>query len=246
MNFKLTDLLKLIKPSWLTLRPICLLCLARVKHGQVAICEGCFKDLPTIKEACNRCGLPIPYNGSCGQCLANPPYFNQVFAPYRYEFPIAQLISKFKYHGQWPLGHLLAELLSKSLQYQFARGLTKPDYLLAVPLSNNKLKERGFNQAVLLTNWLSKKLAIPSSSDIITKIKDTPPQQSLSSKSRQTNLKNAFQLHHLDTIVQKHLAIVDDVVTTGTTANILAALLLNSGAKRVDIYALARTPYRLK
>lgn len=136
--------------------------------------------------------MPIPHSGLCGQCLTNPPHFTQVIALYRYEFPIAQLISKFKYHGQLALSHLLAELLSKTLEYKYHNGLTKLNYLLAVPLSSNRLKQRGFNQASLLANWLNKKLAIPIKINTLSRIKDTLPQQSLSAKSRQTNLKNAF------------------------------------------------------
>lgn len=246
MNFNLINLIRRLRPSWLSIQPICLLCLARVKQGPLAICEQCLNDLPAIIQACSCCGLPIPHSGLCGQCLTNPPHFTQVIAPYRYEFPIAQLISKFKYHGQLALGHLLAELLSKTLEYKYHNGLTKPNYLLAVPLSSNRLKQRGFNQASLLANWLNKKLAIPININTLSRIKDTLPQQSLSAKSRQTNLKNAFQLQNTSLIIDKHLAIVDDVVTTGVTANILASLLLNAGAKQVDIYSIARTPHKLK
>ncbi len=110
--------------------------------------------------------MPIPHSGLCGQCLTNPPHFTQVIA--------------------------LAELLSKTLEYKYHNGLTKLNYLLAVPLSSNRLKQRGFNQASLLANWLNKKLAIPININTLSRIKDTLPQQSLSAKSRQTNLKNAF------------------------------------------------------
>lgn len=232
-----------LKPAWLTSQGTCLLCLASIKQLKPMICVDCQADLPTILQACSCCGLPIPYDGLCGQCLKNTPAFHQVIAAYRYDFPVAQLISKFKYQQQWPLGHLLAHLLVAHLTRLYPEQLDKPDYLLAVPLSKTRLKERGFNQAELLAKWLSKPLAIPLIPDLLRRVIDTPPQQTLSAKERYKNLKHAFQITNPNQLADRHIAIVDDVVTTGTTANRLATLCRQAGAKRVDIYTIARTPH---
>lgn len=235
-----------LKPAWLTFQGTCLLCLVSLKQGKPMICEDCKAELPTISQACECCSLPIPYKGLCGQCLQTTPAFHKIIAPYRYDFPIAQLITKFKYQQQWPLGHLLADLLIAHLNNLYHQKGNKPNYLIAVPLSKKRLKERGFNQTELLAKWLSKSLAIPFIPNLLQRIIDTPPQQTLSAKERYKNLKHAFRLINPNPLANQHIAIVDDVVTTGTTANTLATLCSQAGAKQIDIYAIARTPNTFK
>lgn len=246
MLSQLLTILNKIKPYWLTINSSCLLCLSPIKKSTAMICSACKQDLPIINQGCVCCGLPITYQGRCGQCLKQPPYYQQIIVPYRYDFPIAPLITKFKYQQQWAMGHLLASLLAEYLQQQYINGLPKADYLIAVPQAKQRLRERGFNQAEMLAKWLAKALTIPIQTNLITRTLDTPPQQQLSAKKRLHNLKNAFLVNPTINLQNLHLAIVDDVVTTGATANTLAKLLHQAGAKRVDIYAIARTPHTFK
>jgi ComF family protein len=179
---------------------------------------------------------------TCGQCLKKPPAFEQVVTPWTYSFPIDSLITRFKHNAKWPFGRLLAELLSQSLQHRFEEGLPRPDALVPVPLSTKRLRERGYNQAAMLAHWLRASLNIPCDERLLLRVLDTTAQQDLDAKARKHNLRKAFSLASDAQIKGRHLALVDDVLTTGATAESLAHLLIKAGAARVDVYCLARTP----
>jgi ComF family protein len=185
----------------------------------------------------------LPHAGlTCGGCLKRPPHFDRVEAPWRYAFPIDSLITRFKHQAKWPLGRLLGELLSQHLLHSFAEGLARPDLLLPVPLAGRRQRLRGFNQAALLAQWLSEQLHLPLQQHWLQRVIDTPAQQQLDAATRKRNLRRAFALAPESQVSGRHLALVDDVLTTGATAESLARLLKKSGAARVDIYCLARTP----
>lgn len=239
-------LLSQLKPYWLILPSHCLLCLTPVEDTSIALCQGCIDDLPKISQGCQHCNLPLPYDGICGQCIQSPPIFFQAITPYYYDFPIAQLITQFKHQRQWPIGHLLSTLLSKHLLTCYQQGLAKPDYLLDVPLAKQRLRQRGFNQTAMIAKWLSKTIGVKYQPNLFKRNINTRPQQQLTAKERYKNLTNVFSIYPNRNLNNLHFAIIDDVITTGTTANLLAALLYQRGAKRVDVYAIARTPYWIK
>jgi ComF family protein len=178
----------------------------------------------------------------CGQCATQPPAFERVLAPWAYDFPIDSLIARFKHQAKWPLGRLMGELLAQSLQHHFNEGLEPPDALVPVPLANRRLRQRGFNQASMLARWLSATLKIPCEEQLLRRVQDTPAQQALDARARRRNLRQAFAITPDAVLGNRHLALVDDVLTTGATAQALARLLLDAGAARVDVYCLARTP----
>lgn len=152
------------------------------------------------------------------------------------------LITRFKHQARWPFGRLLAEHLARYLQHRFDEGLPRPTMLLPVPLARKRLRQRGFNQAQMLADWLSPMLDIPVQRELLQRIQDTPSQQALDAASRRRNLRQAFALPDEQQVVGRHVAVIDDVLTTGATAEALARLLKRAGAERVDIYCLARTP----
>jgi ComF family protein len=204
---------------------------------------ACETELPWLGDHCQTCALPLPGPGmTCGQCLVQPPAFEQVVAPFTYSFPIDTLITRFKHSAKWPLGHLLAELLAQALQHRFADDLPRPDLLLPVPLATKRLRQRGFNQAAMLSRWLSTRLDLPWDERLLLRTQDTGAQQTLNASERRQNMCNAFALAPGASIQGRHLALVDDVLTTGATAQALARLLMDAGAVRVDVYCLARTP----
>lgn len=228
--------------NWLNSEQHCSLCDERCEAGQ-SVCGACEAELPWLREHCSLCALPLPAPGLiCGQCLKRPPAFDQVTVPWRFAFPVDTLISRFKHQSQWPLGRLLAEQLSRHLQHAFDEGLPRPDALLPVPLARKRLRQRGFNQAQMLADWLSAALSIPVDTKLLSRVQDTPSQQKLDAASRRRNLRQAFAVTDEPQIVGRHVAVIDDVLTTGATAEALARLLKRSGAERVDIYCLARTP----
>jgi ComF family protein len=227
---------------WLKNKQACLLCNESV-DGMPAICMACETDLPWLGDHCQTCALPLPAAGlTCGQCLNQPPAFEQVIAPWTYSFPVDSLITRFKHSAQWPLGHLLGELLAQSLQHRFGDDLDRPDVLVPVPLARQRLRKRGFNQAAMLARWLGTRLDIACDERLLMRTQDTGAQQELNAEARKTNLRNAFILTPNAVVKGQHLALVDDVLTTGATAQALARLLIKAGAARVDVYCLARTP----
>lgn len=228
--------------NWLKNKQTCLLC-DEAADAALAICTSCEAELPWLGGHCQVCALPLPSQGLvCGDCLKKPPSFSKVEVPWRYAFPIDSLITRFKHQAKWPLGRLLGELLSHHLLHAFDEGLSKPDLLLPVPLANKRQRQRGFNQAGLLCEWLSPLLQVPLQAHWLQRVIDTPAQQQLDAATRKRNLRKAFALTPGSAVSGLHVALVDDVLTTGATAESLARLLKKAGAARVDVYCLARTP----
>jgi ComF family protein len=228
--------------NWLKNQQHCLLC-DEPCDNLLALCSDCEAELPWLAEHCLNCALPLPCAGlTCGACLKRPPNFTRVEAAWCYSFPVDSLITRFKHRAQWPLGRLLAELLSHHLQHAFSEGLSKPDLLLPVPLSRQRLRQRGFNQAAMLADWLSHSLQLPQATELLVRSHDTQAQQQLSAAERKRNLRKAFALTDEQPIKGRHIGLIDDVLTTGATAEAIARLLRKAGAARVDVYCLARTP----
>ena len=227
---------------WLKNKQPCLLC-DEPADGISPVCTACETELPWLGDHCQTCALPVPAAGlTCGHCLQQPPAFEQVIAPWTYSFPVDSLITRFKHNAKWPFGRLLAELLVQYLQHRFEDDLPRPDVLIPVPLAKQRLRQRGFNQAAMLAQWLGADLEIPCDERLLLRTRDTDAQQALNAESRRNNLRSAFALTPGAVIKGRHLALVDDVLTTGATAQALARLLMNAGAARVDVYCLARTP----
>ena len=227
---------------WLKTVQPCLLC-DEPADTQHSICTHCETDLPWLIDQCERCALPMPMSGlTCAQCTRQSPAFNEVVVPWLYDFPIDALVTRFKHQGKWPLGRMMAELLAQTLQHRFDEGLSQPDVMIPVPLASKRLRQRGYNQAAMLANWLGSLLELPVDERLIKRVKDTPAQQGLGAKARKRNLREAFVLVKPGGVMGKHIALIDDVLTTGSTAETIARLLMRAGARAVDVYCLARTP----
>ena len=227
---------------WLKNVQICLLCDEQTDSLSL-ICIACESELPWLIDPCEHCALPMPMSGlTCAQCLRRTPAFRDVIVPWLYDFPIDTLVTRFKHQGKWPIGRLLAELLGQTLQHRFDEGLQRPDVLVPVPLGNKRMRQRGYNQAAMLAHWLGSELQLPVDEKTIRRVKETPAQQGLDAKARKRNLRDAFALIELHRVSGKHVALIDDVLTTGSTADMIARLLISAGARKVDVYCLARTP----
>ena len=217
----------------------CLLCGTRGTHN-IDICTSCQDDLPHNQNCCHICALPLPPNHSdqvCGKCLKQTPNFNRCYAPYPYGSPISVLISDLKFNDKLYTGRLLAELL---IDYIKTNNLELPELIIPVPLHTKRLRERGFNQALELAKPIGRHFNIPVDTKSCKRIKATETQSTLNKKIRVKNMRGAFEI--VQPLDCKHLVIVDDVVTTGTTVNELAKVIKSTGVKRVDVWALARTP----
>lgn len=228
--------------NWTKIKQSCLLC-AETADTAHPLCSACEGELPWLGGHCNVCALPLPATGlTCGACQKRPPAFARVEAAWRYAFPVDSLITRFKHQAQWPMGRLLAELLSHHLQHAFAEGLSRPDLLLPVPLGRKRLRSRGFNQAGMLADWLGNNLQLPVQDRWLLRPQEGAHQQELDAAARKRNLRQAFALTPTAAVRDRHVAVIDDVLTTGATVEALSRLLLKAGAKRVDVYCLARTP----
>lgn len=229
----------------------CYLCNATI-YQHKPICKGCFHDLPFNHTSCTRCAIPLPEwierkndkchsEKICGECLTVSPSYTECFSAFCYTFPINALISDFKYNNKRHLGKLLSTITAETINTKIKnRQLRKPDKLIPVPLHVDKLDARGFNQSGDICIDLSRALNIPIDNHCIARVVNNPAQASLTKKQRQQNLANAFDIRkRLDGEV---VALIDDVVTTGVTAEQLSKQLLNAGAKEVVIWSLARTP----
>ncbi|GBC58520.1 ComF family protein [Stutzerimonas stutzeri] len=227
--------------NWSIIEHHCLLCDERCE-GQ-PLCSPCEADLPWLDGRCTVCAVPLPSRGLvCGECLKRPPSYDHVEVPWRFAFPVDALITRFKHQARWPYGRLLGERLAHHLEHAFADGLPRPDLLLPVPLARRRLRQRGFNQAQMLADWLSRPLGIATDARVLDRVLDTLAQQQLDAATRRRNLRQAFAIATAADVKGRHLALVDDVLTTGATAEALARLLKRAGAERVDVYCLARTP----
>lgn len=207
------------------------------------LCLDCEQALPRIRRPCLQCGLPLPpghYRQSvCGTCLVYPPSYSRLLAPFIYRPPVSSLVSAYKYQGRLVNGRVLTESFTGYVRRQYA-GAALPSLLVPVPSHRRRIRQRGFNQALEIARWLSRELAVPLAQDLVSRNRYTSQQTGMSARERKKNLKNAFQVNHEldpDTVV----AIVDDVVTTGTTVSELAKALKKAGAGEIHVWALART-----
>ncbi len=225
---------------------VCLLC-HRPAHTATDLCGNCFNDLPWNRHACRTCSEPLPHpqDSLCPRCQLDLPAVDHCFAPLIYRFPLDQLILTMK---QQPRPELVSSF-SRWLAPELARQ-PRPDLLLPVPQHPLRQRQRGFNQAGLLAHQLGRKLDIPVHHTLLSKPRATQEQKTLSREQRQMNLARAFKLDRVALIRlqprPRHIVLVDDVVTTGATTSALAALLKKSGVKRVDVWALAKTPLQTR
>jgi len=210
----------------------CAFCLAG-RSSSAGWCDECFALLPWNLHSCEQCAEPLAgvAGKRCSHCLTEPPSFTTTTVPLCYQDTITSLVHDFKFHGSPRAGMLLVELMLSRCPSQMASAL------LPVPMYPGRAKERGFNQAQWLAERLGDRLDLPVMQAHC--IKRLPSQRFLNRRERQQNLAGAFMV---DTEMPAHVAIIDDVVTTGATGHALATVLLEQGAKRVDIWAAARTP----
>jgi ComF family protein len=166
--------------------------------------------------------------------LQHPPAFDHAVAAFSYSFPIDQLIKALKFHERLILVDFLADELASHIK-------TKPDCVIAVPLHPARLRERGFNQSQLLAVRISNRLGIPFLAEACQRVRDTPPQSSLPWKERDKNIRAAFSMRAGVDVRGKHVAIVDDVMTTGASLGEVANTLKQAGAREVSAWVVART-----
>jgi ComF family protein len=202
-----------------------------------------------MSRSCLRCGVAMVMHAHrheqwhepsvCGQCLQNTPLRSLTVSAFRYEFPVQQMITGFKFSAQFFFLPPLVQALCAALSNHY-KGQSLPQVVLPVPLHRKRQVERGFNQSHLIARYLCKNMNIPILKGAVTRQVNTQPQVQLMANERQKNLRQAFVVNKVTEIQNRHIAIVDDVITTGSTVENLADLLIGHGAIRVDAWCLAR------
>lgn len=215
-------------------RQNCVLCAADA--GQSALCTSCLEALPRLSaHVCPICAITVPDgNTSCGSCLQHPPAFEHTWAAYTYSFPLNRLVHTFKYHHQFSL----IDTLTQPLIEMAALRDMLPDALLPMPMHPQRLRDRGYNQAHLLAQHLSRSLHIPLLTEACQRTRATIEQAHLSSKQRADNLRGAFFCRA--EVKSLRIAIVDDVMTSGSSTQQLALSLREAGASAIECWVIAR------
>jgi len=221
----------------------CILC-AENSTTHTNLCPTCSQDLPLIKQPCRHCGVETAQSVSpllCGACTLKKPVFHQCVAVMSYASPADKLISQFKFNANFAAGLALGEILAQEFK-RHCECHGYPDVIVPIPLHQARLQERGFNQALELAKQLSFLTGTPVLNKVLTRIKNTLPQTEIKRAGlRKSNLKKAFaciDLHNEAGV--KHIALVDDVVTTGATLSEAARALFIGGAEKVDCFCVAR------
>lgn len=218
----------------------CLLCGNKTSRG-TDFCEACEQQLPWLPPGCQRCAIPLAdaeFSELCGQCLTRPPSFTRTEACWLYRPPITSLVARFKYQRNLAYGRNLAGLMAVRLQNTY-RESPLPDRVTAVPMHYRRRWQRGFNQSEAIARQLSGTLLIPYQ-NLLTRQRYTPAQQTLDASQRKENLHQAFSCK--PSVTGLSIAVVDDVMTTGATAEEISRTLLAAGATEVHLWCLARTP----
>jgi len=215
----------------------CLLC-GEPGQTQRDLCLPCEQRISEPVTRCRVCGIELPESaGVCGDCLSHPPAFDHTITSLGYH-PHAQfMVQQLKYHGRLAYARLLAGLMADAI---LDGGSELPELILPVPLHSRRTRERGFNQAVELARPLAKLFGRPLGLQCCWRKKQTVTQTGLDARARRKNLARSF--HVVEPLHYERVAIVDDVMTTGSTANELARSLKRHGVEQVQVWVAARVP----
>ena len=196
------------------------------------LCAACAADLPQLAPLlCPRCALPSAGGAPCGRCLAQPPHYDATAAALAYAFPADALVHSLKFRGELALAPLLAALLKERIPAR-----EQVDFCIPVPLSRERLKARGYNQAAEIARYLGRGRLLVSACE---RMRDTAAQLELPFAARRRNVKGCFVVKQ--DVEGAAIAVVDDVMTTGATLDEMAKTLKQAGAARVVNWVVART-----
>ncbi len=210
----------------------CVLC--RQPAGRhISLCRECESSLKTNPTNCESCARPLQKSGLCGECQKNPPYYDKTLAPLLYKDAVRNLLIELKFHEKLLNAKILAEVFTR-----LTNNDCHPDLMIPVPLHSGRLRERGYNQSLEIAREITAIHKIPFARKGCERRINTARQSELPMQQRKANVRGAFQsCRRFDNL---HIAIIDDVMTTGNTVNELSKVLKKSGARRVDVWVIAR------
>ncbi len=210
----------------------CFFCLAKT---ECAWCKDCEQDFIRETQRCPICARYSLHHHICGSCLNQQPSFANTETLFSYQYPANHLIKAFKFNNRPELARRFADKLAKRIM---EKGSVLPEIIIPVPLHRKRQRERGYNQSLEFAQQLGRRLGLKVNSSLCSRIINTNPQSTLPMKIRRKNVKGAFSLNSDQ--IPKHIALVDDVITTGSTINELSKLFKKAGCQRIDIWTIAR------
>jgi len=228
----------------------CILCQQTVLepaiNQNIEICSSCYEALPHNDNCCTHCALPLPEDIDndvlCGRCIKNRPIFDYSYSLFRYEEEIINLVHQLKFGEKISYARSIGELLLTTMVDRLLPEQGMPDCVIPVPLHDRRLRERGYNQSTEIARVLAKKMDLPIAQGKVLRQRSTLTQTGLKADERQRNIKGAFKV--VSELNDKHVLVVDDVITTGSTVNELAKVLKKSGVERVGVLSIARAPLK--
>ena len=215
----------------------CILCKNK-SHSLRDLCTECEERLPFLKKSCLRCAYPVAKSIYCEACVTTEPPYHFIGALYLYQAPIMQLILELKFNNALANARLLGELLAQKIKNVWYSNQPLPDVILPIPLHSSRLKERGFNQAIEIARPVAKVINRSLACHTAYRIKATLAQATLNLTERRQNMKQAFSIDK--NISNLHIAVIDDVMTTGETIREFCKTLKQSGARKIDVWCCAR------
>jgi ComF family protein len=217
------------------LPPVCVVCGMAARPG-LDCCSGCQRDLPVPKAACRRCALETVREVElCGRCIQRLPAFDRAWTGFAYRDSVERMIQRFKFSHDLASGRVLASVMAHRLQ---KLSVPRPDLMVPVPLHWRRRLQRGFNQSELLCADLSRHFGGLPWHGMLERRRATAAQSELPAERRSGNVRGAFRLRPLPAV--RHIALVDDVMTTGSTLNECARVLKRHGVQQVDVWVAAR------
>ncbi len=210
--------------------------------SRARLCDACIERFAQPRPRCERCAIAVPPGvAACGACTREPPPFVRAVAAVDYAPPWDDLVRRFKFDAALDLADALASRILDAVTRSAAQ---RPDWLLPVPLADERLRERGYNQAWELARRVARALACASDPQLLLRTKHTPHQLSLPPAQRAVNVRGAFAVEprRRHELRDRDVALLDDVMTTGATLSETARSVLQAGAASVQVWVLARTP----
>lgn len=222
----------------------CLFCLEKT-HSDSDLCSHCIASLDLNNPCCQRCASPLEpallISGRqnitlCGNCLSHRYYYDRVYSPFIYSEAIRYLIKKMKYQKKIHFANILAKLFVQKINH--FNDFQLPQVIIPMPMHTERLKQRGFNQALELSRFFASSYQLPLNYSGLIRSRHTNLQAGMTAKQRQKNVRQAFMVK--EPIKHQHIALIDDVMTTGSSVNEAAKTLKKNGVKRVDVWSIAR------
>jgi len=231
--FLFNQLLNIVLPRF------CIFCQER-SHRNIDICQYCQDTMPQITQACQLCARPLPnINTTCGHCLKQPPQFDQAWSAYLYQAPISQLIKQYKFQRKYSFGATLSQLMIQALEKAIQnRGLTLPDIIIPMPQHWRRTLQRGYNPSMQISHAIAKHFDLLHLPDHVIRHRHTAYQNTQNAIQRKKNVHKCFKI--VQDIPKGRVVILDDLLTSGASANALTECLKEKCVDRISVWSLAR------